>query len=239
MFAFLLDWLTWVFTAGGVLGFFIIVTLENFVIPIPSEIVLPFAGYLAYTGLYSLTTLIVLSILAAVLGSLLSYALGYYGGLPFIRRYGHWFLLHPKDLDKAHAWFERNGAIAVFICRFIPGVRQISSIPAGAARMPLLSFIFWTALGSALWNGSLIWVGYKLGSQWTQVASYTKYLDIGIVLLALAFAVYWWKRHGKELLAEWRKRKTKTHGANTAQTVQGKAPKPRGKRAQSRRAKKR
>ncbi len=230
MFAYLLDLFTWVYTALGLWGFLLIVILENFIFPIPSELVLPFAGFLAYSGYFSITSFIIVSVIGSVIGSTMSYALGRYGGLPFIKRYGHWFLLHPKDLDKAHAWFERNGSVAVFICRFLPGVRQISSIPAGAARMPLGSFIFWTALGSLIWNAALIWVGYKLGPAWTRVTEYTKYLDIIVVIAILACAAYWWHRHGRELIAEWRSSSTKAGAQKRALKKSRKAHSSRAKK---------
>ena len=117
MFQFLLVWLAQAMTFAGYLGFFIIVTLENFLVPIPSELVLPFAGYLVYTRAFNFWIALAVSVVAAVIGSLMSYALGYYGGEPFTKRYGHWFFLDPKDLQRAHGWFLKYGSVTVFIYR--------------------------------------------------------------------------------------------------------------------------
>lgn len=181
-----------ILSALGDIGVGVLVFLEVLIPPIPSEVILPFAGYLSQSGDLHLGRLIVWSTLASVLGALLLYALGAAIG---IRRAIDWIawtrLVSRTDLEGGAAWFHRHGRWSVLFGRMIPGVRSLISLPAGADRMPLLTFVVFTALGSAAWNSLLIGVGAALGTQhealdhWLQYLDYLVYGAIGVGLVVL------------------------------------------------------
>ena len=161
---------------------------ESMLLPVPSEAVMPFAGFLVSAGQFDFWTVAVLSALGCLFGSLLSYAIGYYGALPLVERYGKYVLVEKKHLTWTERYFAKHGSITVFVCRFIPVVRHISSIPAGAARMNLWTFSLYSLAGAFLWNTFLLWLGVQLGAQWTTISQYTKILDV-IVIVCLGAAV--------------------------------------------------
>jgi len=177
---------------AGYLGLFALIVLESTAIPVPSLLVMPFAGYLAAQGHFSLPVILAVNSAGALTGSLLSYWFGAAGGKKLLLRYGKWLLIKPEDLDKAHAYFERYGARTIFIARFLPVVRHLISIPAGIARMRLDKFLALTFAGATIWGGGLMILGYQLGANWESVIKTWKKIDIfvafGIVIL-LAFAV--------------------------------------------------
>ena len=170
-------------------GFFTL--LETVIPPIPSEVILPLAGVLAQQGRLNMALIIVTSTLGAYLGSLVLYALGARLG---IERSIRWLsklpLVDRQDFEKAAAWFTRHGRPAVFFGRFIPGVRSLISIPAGAAGMPLLTFSIFTIAGSAIWNGLLIGLGAALGTQYHLIDKYSSYLNYA-VYAAFAGIIVW------------------------------------------------
>jgi len=181
-------------------GVAVLTALETIFPPIPSEVVLPFAGYLAQRGDLSLGWVLVGATLGAVLGALVLYAFAARVGqerasallarLPLVDR---------DDVDNASDWFARHGRSAVFFGRLVPGVRSLVSLPAGAQRMPLIQFVAYTAAGSLLWNGLLVGAGYGLGTQWERVEGYAGWLDrilIGaLVLVVGALALRRWRIH--------------------------------------------
>jgi membrane protein DedA with SNARE-associated domain len=182
----LADIATWVQSLVERLGYpglFLLIVLESTMIPIPSLLVMPFAGFLASRGVFSLPVILILNSAGALTGSMLSYWLGAKGGKPLLLRYGKWLFIRPKDLDKTEAYFARHGGMTVFIARFLPVVRHLISIPAGLARMPLPSFLLQTFLGATIWGGGLMVVGYLLGSQWEEVAHRAKKVDLLIAAL--------------------------------------------------------
>jgi membrane protein DedA with SNARE-associated domain len=182
----------------GYPGLFVLIVLESTMVPIPSLLVMPFAGFLATDAggkslgldgaLFSLPVILVINSSAALTGSLLSYWVGAAGGKPLLLRYGKWVFVRPKDIEKAEAYFSRHGGATVLIARFLPVVRHLISIPAGIARMPLPKFLTQTFLGATLWGGGLMVLGYVLGSQWESVATKAKRVDLviaGLIVLAL------------------------------------------------------
>lgn len=179
----------------GYPGLFLLIVLESTMVPVPSLLVMPFAGFLASQpdGPFSLPVILVINSAAALTGSVISYGLGAGGGKPLLLKYGKWVLVRPRDIEKAEQYFARRGAMTVFIARFLPVVRHLISIPAGIARMPLGKFLTQTFLGATLWGGGLMVVGYELGSQWEVVAEKAKRVDLviaGLIVLAiLAIAV--------------------------------------------------
>jgi membrane protein DedA with SNARE-associated domain len=167
----------------GYPGLFLMIVLESTMVPIPSLLVMPFAGALAAKGIYSLPVILAINGAGALTGSLLSYWLGAAGGKPLLEKYGKYVLVKPADLKKTEEFFARHGAWTVFIARFIPVVRHLISIPAGVARMRFPSFLFQTFLGASAWGGGLMIVGYILGSQWERVAKVAKRIDLVIAIV--------------------------------------------------------
>ena len=193
--------------ALGYVGLAIVVALENVFPPIPSEVILPLAGYLAAQGRMTFVGAVVASTVGSVAGALILYAVGYALGerriRGLVRRHGRWAMVDEEDLDKAQAWFDRHGRTAVLIGRLAPLVRSLISIPAGVARMPLLSFVAYTTLGSGIWNALLIAAGWFLGDNWEVVSGYQKTFG-DVVVAALCVGVVWFlgKRFvGKRRLA--------------------------------------
>ena len=172
--------------ATGYLGLFALMAAESMVFPVPSEAVMPFAGALIRDGRFSWAGAIVASSLGSLLGSYVSYQLGAYGFLPLVRRYGKYIFVHEHHIEAAHRFFERRGTTAVFICRFIPGVRHVSSIPAGSARMPLAPFLAASLAGATIWNCILLYAGYSFAGNDAAVGAVKHNLDlVGIGLLVL------------------------------------------------------
>ena len=158
------------------IGIFILMALESMIAPVPSELVMPFAGFLIFTGHFDPVWVMVASGLGSVVGSLLSYGMGMLGE-PVVLRYGRYFLLNPHHLEWTKNFFARYGGITIFISRFIPVVRHLISIPAGLARMSLPFFILYTAVGASLWNGFLTYSGVRLKENWRLIQQYTHILD--------------------------------------------------------------
>ena len=181
------DWVKHIVETMGYPGVFILIALESTLVPIPSELVMPFAGYLAGRGIFSLPVIMIINSVAALVGSGICYFIGAKGGKPFLERYGKFFLLRQHDLEKTERVFAKHGKWVVLIGRFIPVVRHIISIPAGIARMPLKTFFLQTFIGSTIWGGFLILLGYYLGDNWEAVATKLKRFDLVIgVLVVLA-----------------------------------------------------
>lgn len=190
--------------ATGYLGLLLLMAAESMVFPVPSEAVMPFAGSLVQQGTFSWAGAILASSAGSVAGSWLSYLLGRHGFLPFVERYGKYLLVRAEHIERAQAFFARRGAVAIFLCRFIPIVRHVSSIPAGSARMPPRPFLLATLAGATLWNTFLLWVGYKFAGNAAAVGAFKRNLDlIGIgLLLLLAGYVFYEVRRGKQAKAE-------------------------------------
>jgi membrane protein DedA with SNARE-associated domain len=158
---------------------------ESMILPVPSEAVMPFAGFLVAEGSMSAAAAIGFATLGSLVGSLLSHALGRFGGRPLVQRFGKALLLDEDDLDRADRFFQRRGAITIFAARFIPVVRHLISIPAGLGRMRLLSFCLYTVLGAGAWNAILIGCGVVLRRNWDAILRCARWIDI-LVLVALA-----------------------------------------------------
>jgi membrane protein DedA with SNARE-associated domain len=148
---------------GGYGGIVLLMAIESSFIPFPSEVVVPPAGYLAATGEMSFAGVMAASVLGSLLGAWFNYGFAIRVGRPFFHRYGRWFLVTPKALDRAEAFFARHGEIGTFVGRLLPGIRQLVSLPAGMARMHLGRFTLFTALGAGTWCAVLFGVGYGVG----------------------------------------------------------------------------
>ena len=198
-----LEWLatfaTDVIEALGYPGVAFLIFLENLFPPIPSEAILPLAGFLAGQGRLLLPAVIVAATVGAVAGALVLYGLGAWFGDRRLRwlvnRYGKWLALSEEDIDLANRWFGLHGGKAVLLCRLLPIVRSIISIPAGLRQMSLPLFILYTAIGSGLWNSVLVIGGWWLGENWEEVGDYVSYLEYPVLIVVLlAVALYLWKR---------------------------------------------
>jgi membrane protein DedA with SNARE-associated domain len=175
---------------GGVV---VLMAIESACIPLPSELIMPFAGYLVFTGTMKLVWVATAGALGCNLGSLVAYEIGCYGGRPLVERYGRWVLLGRRELDAADRFFGRWGYLAVFVARLMPVIRTFIALPAGIARMPRVRFHVYTFLGSWPWCLGLAWLGMKLGENWRQLGKYFHRFD-AVILLALAIGVFWFIR---------------------------------------------
>jgi membrane protein DedA with SNARE-associated domain len=177
----------------GALGVALLVILENVFPPIPSEIVLPFAGFVAQRGDGSVSVMILAATVGAVIGALVLYAIAALIGqvrlAAFIERFGRWFGVKPTDLARAEAWFDRHAVAAVLLGRCVPLIRSVVSIPAGFRRMRLVPFIVYTAMGSAVWNTALVGAGAVLGNQWDKVEPYVAVLQYVVIAVIVLFVV--------------------------------------------------
>ena len=152
-----------IITATGLLGVALMMAIESACIPLPSEIIMPFAGYLASLGHFSLVAAATAGAIGCNIGSAVAYAVGRHGGRRFVERWGGYFLVTKRDLEWADRFFARYGSLAVFIGRLLPVVRTFIALPAGIAKMDRARFHLYTFLGSLPWCLALAWVGYKLG----------------------------------------------------------------------------
>ena len=186
--------------SAGYPGLFLMVLIESTVVPVPSELVLPFAGNLAASGAMSLPIVFLMNSLGALVGSGLSYWFGAAGGKPLLLKYGKYVMVRPADIERTEKFFASHGRATVLIARFVPVVRHIISIPAGVARMPLVPFFVQTFIGSTLWGGILITIGYEL--DWEPIAVKLKKVDtligVGIILVMLAVVVRFVLRRRRE-----------------------------------------
>ena len=180
---------TWFINQCSYVGVFLLMTLESMVAPVPSELVMPFAGFLIFTGEFSVVPVLVASTLGSMLGSLLSYGMGMLGK-PVVLRYGRYLLLNVHHLEWTEQFFLRHGGKTIFISRFIPVVRHLISIPAGLARMPLTPFILYTAVGATLWNMFLTYLGFRLKQNWQLIQKYTHILDYFVVAGLIGATLY-------------------------------------------------
>ena len=181
-------------SALGYGGIILLMAIESACIPLPSEIIMPFSGYLVYTGELNLWIVSVAGAVGCVLGSLVAYWVGMYGGRPFIEKYGRYLLISHHDLDLADRWFDRFGEVIVFASRLLPVIRTFIAFPAGVSRMNLKKFVIYTFLGSLPWCLGLAYVGQKLGEQWdTNPTLKTLFHRFDFVIgIAIVLAVIWW-----------------------------------------------
>lgn len=184
-------WIQDVVRTVGYPGVFLMITLESTLIPIPSEIVMPFAGFMASQGEFSLPVILIINSVAALIGSGICYWIGVVGGRPFLERYGKYFLVRQHDIEKTEAFFAKHGQKTILIARFVPVIRHVISVPAGIARMPLRAFFLQTFLGSTIWGGALILLGYYVGANWETFAKTLKRVDllIGVILVLALVAL--------------------------------------------------
>lgn len=189
------EYVTQAVAAGGYPLVAFAMMLESMVFPLPSEAVMPFAGFLVAKGEMDFWMVLLVSTLGSIVGSLLSYAMGRYGGRAVVDRWGKYLLLNHHHLDLSERFFDKHGEPIIFVSRFIPVVRHLISIPAGMAEMRLWKFSVFTILGAGAWNAILLFVGMKLEEDWGTLMRYSHYFDIAIVLMLLAGVGYFVKKN--------------------------------------------
>jgi len=194
------DFITWILATvndWGYTGIFILMALESTVLPVPSELVLIPAGYLAHQGQMNFGLIVLASTVGSLAGASFNYAVSIWLGRPFLERWGRYFFVRPELLHKTDAFFFRHGAVSTFSGRLIPGIRHLISIPAGLTRMNLGAFAFYTSLGAGLWSLVLTLFGYFLGGNEALIREYQHLIIAGvIVFVALIVGGYvWWQRH--------------------------------------------
>jgi len=187
------EWVIAVISSMGYPGIVLLMAIESACIPLPSEIIMPFSGYLVYTGQFDLHLASLAGALGCAVGSAVAYWVGVWGGRPFLEKYGRYVLIRRKDLDAADRFFERWGMWAVFIARLLPIIRTFISLPAGISRMPFVPFLVLSFVGSVPWCYLLAYVGKVLGENWASIRSYFHGADliVGIALVA-GFALWLW-----------------------------------------------
>jgi len=187
----MVEWITNTMNSLGYWGIGLLMFLENLFPPIPSELIMPLAGFTVARGDMEFAPVIVAGVVGTVLGALPWYYAGKILGEQRLKkladRYGKWLTISSKDITKAKSWFDKQGGKAVFICRLVPGVRTLISLPAGISRMPLVPFLLYSTLGTLLWVGLLTYAGYVLGDNYELVDEYLGPVS-KIVLAALIFA---------------------------------------------------
>jgi len=174
-------------SAVGYLGVLILMTFESACIPIPSEIIMPFSGFLVSTGKFSLIWVTLAGASGNLIGATITYIIGYYGGRPFVLKYGKYFFIKEKEVHHAEKFFARWGDFAVFIARNLPIVRTFISLPAGVAEMNFPKFVLYSFIGSIPWCFALAYLGYLLGSNWMIIRKYGDILDIVVGIGILIF----------------------------------------------------
>lgn len=190
----------------GVVGLAVLMAVESVFPPIPSEVVLPLAGYLVATGELSFPLVLAAATLGSVAGAQILYELARHGGRPFVQRWGLRVHVGPQELARAEVWFQRRGALIVLFGRCIPGARSLVSLPAGLLHMPRPLYFALTVAGSLVWNSLLVGAGWLLGEEWEQVSDVIGALSkplLGVLLtLLMGSGLLWWRHHRRRSMAE-------------------------------------
>ncbi len=179
----------------GYFGIFLFMLLESAAIPIPSEIIMPFSGFLVFEGRFEFFWVVFWGVLGNLVGSIILYGVGYWGGRKFLEKYGNWVLISHRDLELADKLFSKYGQAIVVLSRMLPAVRTFISFPAGVSRMDFKKFSFYTFVGSVPWIYVLTQAGIIMGENWRTLESYFRKFDFLIGLIAVLFLVWWVRRH--------------------------------------------
>jgi len=191
----LASFVIYVISQMGLPGIVFLMAIESACIPLPSEVIMPFSGYLVFLGKYSLWSVGLAGAVGCVVGSIPAYYLGMYGGRPLIERYGKYILMSRHDLDMADRWFDRHGEATVFFARLLPIIRTFIAFPAGVARMEMKRFIGYTFAGSLPWCLGLAYIGMVLGAKWPILREYFHKFDLLIGAAIVAGIVWYVRRH--------------------------------------------
>ena len=184
-----------IISSVGYAGVFFLMAMESACIPIPSEVIMPFSGFLVWSGRFILWQVVLWGALGNLFGSILAYWVGAWGGRRLVAKYGKYLLISSQDLALADNWFARYGQATVFLSRLLPVVRTFISLPAGIARMNFKKFCAYTLAGSLFWSLILAYVGMKMGENWENLKIYFHKFDLVIGFLIIFGAIWWIKRH--------------------------------------------
>jgi len=184
------EYVTAFIAMAGYAGLVVLMAFESMILPVPSEAVMPFAGFLIFEGKFTFHEVTFFSTLGSIIGSEISYLAGSYGGRPFIRKFGKYLLLDMRHLELTERFFNKYGDKTIFASRFIPVIRHLISIPAGAGRMNPVKFTAYTVFGAGLWNTFLAYVGFHLKSHWMIVRKYGELVDLVVLGFLVAGVVY-------------------------------------------------
>ena len=182
------SWIIGVISHFGYVGLFVGMFAQAVGIPLSSEVQLAFAGYLASTHVLEIIPVIIAGAAGDISGAIMAYFIGYYGGRPFLLRFGRFFFVHEREIERADEWFARYGSRAVLVLKLVPGVRAFGSFPAGVTRMAFGTFLGWTTLGATIWSVLFAGGGYVLGRNWVLLGSYARpasFILIGLVIIAI------------------------------------------------------
>lgn len=184
-----------VISKTGYLGITVLMALESACIPIPSEIIMPFSGFLVFEGQFIFWQVVLWGAIGNLIGSIIAYGVGFYGGRPIIEKYGKYILISRRDLDLADNWFNKYGQKVVFFSRLLPVIRTFISLPAGISRMSFKKFSFYTLAGCLLWSFVLTYAGVIMGENWHDIEVYFRefqWIIGGLIILGI---VWWVWRH--------------------------------------------
>jgi membrane protein DedA with SNARE-associated domain len=203
---FVIPFLNNLYGAAGYVGVMVAMTIESAMIPLPSELILPYAGFLVSDpsqiepltkGPWNYWIVVVVATIGNTIGSLIAYAIGAWGGRPFLERYGKYLLIRQHEIELADRFFQRYGNATAFFSRLLPIVRTFISFPAGVARMPLVPFVAYSTAGAFLWSMLLVFAGQQLGARWVDIRHALEPFDLAIaVFVVAAFLVFLWWRLG-------------------------------------------
>jgi membrane protein DedA with SNARE-associated domain len=185
------NWIISLISTLGYGGVTLLMAIQSANIPIPSEVIMPFAGFLVSEGIMNLWWLVLAGVIGTLFGSIFSYWLGMAGGRPLVEKYGKYLLISHHDLDISDRWFQKRGEIAVFLGRFLPIVRTFISFPAGIAKMDFKKFLLYSFLGSIPWTLALAYLGQKLGQNWETLRNYFAGFD-WLILILIVLGIIWW-----------------------------------------------
>ncbi|MEA2678138.1 MAG: hypothetical protein QOJ81_2279 [Chloroflexota bacterium] len=199
-----IPFLTSLYGTLGYLGVMVAMAIESAMIPLPSELILPFAGFLISDpsalepltkGPWNFWVVVVVATIGNTIGSVIGYAIGAWGGRPFLQRYGKYLLIRPHEIELADHFFQKYGSATAFFSRLLPIVRTFISFPAGVARMNLLKFIVYSTAGAFIWSTALVWAGVQLGAKWTDIRHALQPFDllIAVIVILLVVLFIWWR----------------------------------------------
>lgn len=193
----LAGFITAIISQIGYIGVFILMVLESALIPIPSEVIMPFSGFLVATGQFNMFYILAAGTIGNLVGSVIAYYLGANIGRSLILKYGKYVFIDEGHLDLADKWFQKFGDKIIFVSRNLPAVRTYISLPAGITKMNIVKFSIYTLIGSLPWNFALLYGGVLLGKNWDTILKYTTILDVIVIVAVVVFAVWWLRKRIK------------------------------------------
>ena len=196
--SFLVYWITYIIGLTGYAGIFLLMLLESARAPIPSEIIMPFSGFLIVSGKLNFWLVVLIGASANLIGSIFAYLGGVWGGRPMLEKWGKYLLISRRDLDLADRWFKKHGELTVFFSRLVPLLRTFISFPAGVAKMNFKKFCIYTFLGALLWVWLFTWLGVKMGQNWELIRKKIEAFDFFILAIAVLIIFWYAKKHFKK-----------------------------------------